>query len=192
MAYPTLAVIKGELNIQDSYTTDDARLAIMLSGAIDYVEAYCGRSFNSTNATRQFATDDVLLANGNLHLREEFLQLEELYVNGVTYEYIDEPAKYILLSANSQPPYNGVALGFTLPRPTNGFIGVRAEFGYCRVTDIPLSVYQAMIRLVVHQYRQSQSGLRGAELDRRRATVGTADGVPADVQIMLNQYRRLW
>lgn len=189
MAYPTLAVLKGELGLQDSFTDDDAKLSTILAAAIELAESYTGRSFNSTNATRQFRADDILTSDGNLHLPAEFLQLEQLFVNDQTWNYVDNPSHYVLLSADGQPPFNGVALSFRLPPAGNGIIGVRAEYGYCQVANIPFLVYRAIVLLAVHDYRLSLSSLRGVDLDRRLATSGTSEGMPDTVRVMLNQYR---
>lgn len=190
MAYPAYTDLKAELGIQDSYTDDDANLAYIMQAAIELAERYTGRSFDAVNVTRNFAAVDILTRDGNLHLPSEFLQLEQLYVNGQTWNYIDNPSDYVLLSADGTAPYTGVALSFRLPRPSNGIIGVRAQFGYCLVANIPFLVYRAMLLIAANDYRLGLSALRGVDLDRQRATSGAFEGIPETARMQLNGFKR--
>ena len=189
MAYPAYTDLKTELGLRDSFTDHDAKLAVIMQSSIELAERYCGRSFDAVNATRNFAARDILTREGNLHLPTEFLQLEQLYVNGQTWNYIDRPDDYVLLSADGKAPYVGVALSFSLPRPLNGMIGVRAQFGYCLVANIPFLVHRAMILIGAADYRQSLTALRGVDLDRQRAAAAAPEGIPDTPRVMLNQYR---
>lgn len=189
MAYPTLSQVKGELGIADSYTDDDAKLAVILSSAVAYVERYCGRSFNASNQTRNYDENEVRDGN-RLYVPDEFLLLEQLEVNDDVFVYIDDPDKYALLSGDGQPPYTDIVLGITLPWSRNGVIGIRAQYGFTLVANIPFPVFRAIVLMSAGDYRASLSALRGVELDRRRARVAES-GYMTQVHQLLNPYRRI-
>lgn len=188
MAYPTLSVIKNELGIADSYTDDDVKLGIILSSAAAYADRYCGRSFNASNETRYYSEGDIRVGN-TLFLPDEFLQLEQLEVNDDIFVYIDDPDKYALLSGDGQPPYTDIVLGISLPRARNGAIGVRAQYGFTLIANIPFPVFRAIVLMATGDYRASLSALQGIELDRRRATVAESPYM-RQVHQLLDPYRK--
>lgn len=186
MAYVTAAQVKEYLGISGT-VVDDNLLCDLIERAEGLIDAYTGRSFESTTATKFF--DDSFTNGSDLNLWGYDLLTVTKLTNGDGDEIAS--SDYRLFPRNDSPKWlirldESQSWNFT-----NGDseISVAGTWGYSATP--PLDIQHACIRLAAFLYRQKDTS---ADIDRPMIT---GDGVtimpsslPTDVTRMLDRYKR--
>jgi hypothetical protein len=186
MAYATSVQLKDYLGIASS-VVDDNLLDDLIERAEGLIDAYTGRSFEATTATKYFTSDSIdrqdLLLYG-----EDLLTVTKL-TNGDGVEITS--SDYRLFPRNDSPKWiiridEDESWSFS---DGDSEISVAGTWGYS--VTAPADITHACIRLAAFLYRQKDNS---ADVDR---PLITGDGVtimpsalPTDVTRMLDRYKR--
>ena len=187
MSYASLANLKSYLGIATTATGDDALLADLLTRAEGIIDAYTGRHFEAETATKYFTIDDI--DGQNLYLWGYDLLSVTKLTNGDGVEIAS--GSYKLFPRNDNPKWiirlnEDKAWNFT-----NGDseISVAGTWGFSATASADIT--HACIRLAAFLYRQKDTS---ADIDRPMVTGDgitiMPSGLPADVQKLLDRYKR--
>lgn len=186
MSYATAVQVKEYLGISGT-VVDDNLLDDLIERAEGLIDAYTGRSFESTTATKYFGEDDT--DGQDLILYGDDLLTVTTLTNGDG----DEIASgyYRLFPRNDSPKWiirldESQSWSFS---DGDSEISVAGTWGYSATA--PADIQHACVRLTAFLYRQKDNS---ADLDR---PLITGDGVtimptnlPADVTRLLDRYKR--
>jgi hypothetical protein len=186
MSYATAVQVKEYLGISGT-VVDDNLLDDLIERAEGLIDAYTGRSFESTTATKLFTSDSIdgqdLLLYG-----EDLLTVTKL-TNGDGVEIA--AGSYRLFPRNDSPKWlirldESKSWNFS---DSDSEISVEGTWGYSATA--PADIIHACIRLAAFLYRQKDTS---ADIDRPMIT---GDGVtimpsalPVDVTRVLDRYKR--
>lgn len=187
MSYASLTNLKDYLGISVATTEDDPLLTDLLTRAEGIIDAYTGRHFEAETATKYFTIDDI--DGQNLYLWGYDLLSVTKLTNGDGVEIAS--GSYKLFPRNDDPKWiirlnEDKAWNFT-----NGDseISVAGKWGYSATA--PADITHACIRLAAFLYRQKDTS---ADIDRPMVTGDGVtimpSGLPADVQKLLDRYKR--
>jgi uncharacterized phiE125 gp8 family phage protein len=195
VAYGSLANLKTYLGI--TKTEDDAILTALLPRAQGIIDRYTGRTFEAVTQTRYYEriaqdwTDwRLLVVDGDL------LTVTSLK-NGDAAATVISPSDYWLwpFSAPSErAPYwgirlkeNGVTTGWEFD--SDGRVEVTGTWGYSATA--PADIEHATLRLAGYLYRQRDAQVFETTADPVTGQMTIPPGMPKDVRLILDQYRRL-
>jgi hypothetical protein len=186
MAYATSVQLKDYLGIASS-VVDDNLLSDLIDRAEGLIDAYTGRKFEATTATKYFTSDST--DGQDLLLYGEDLLTVTALTNGDAVEITS--GNYRLFPRNDSPKWlirldESQSWNFS---DGDSEISVAGTWGYSATA--PADIIHACIRLAAFLYRQKDTS---ADIDRPMIT---GDGVtimpsalPADVTRMLDRYKR--
>lgn len=186
MSYTSLTQVKDYLGITSS-VTDDNLLNDLITRAEGLIDAYTGRRFEATTATKYFSYDDT---DGQfLPLYGEDLLTVTKLTNGNAVEVTS--GNYRLFPRNDSPKWlirldESQSWSFS---DGDSEISVAGTWGYSATA--PADIQHACVRLTAFLYRQKDTS---ADIDR---PLITGDGVtimpsslPSDVTRILDRYKR--
>ena len=187
MSYASMTNLKDYLGISVATTEDDPLLTDLLTRAEGIIDAYTGRHFEAETATKYFTIDDI--DGQNLYLWGYDLLSVTKLTNGDGVEIAS--GSYKLFPRNDNPKWiirlnEDQAWSFA-----NGDseISVAGTWGYSATA--PPDITHACIRLAAFLYRQKDTS---ADIDRPMVTGDGVtimpSGLPADVQKLLDRYKR--
>jgi hypothetical protein len=186
MAYVTAAQVKEYLGISGT-VVDDNLLEDLIERAEGLIDAYTGRSFEATTATKFF--DDSFTNGSDLNLWGYDLLTVTKLTNGDGVEVAS--SDYRLFPRNDNPKWiikldESQSWSFS---DGDSEISVAGTWGYSATP--PLDIQHACVRLAAFLYRQKDNS---ADIDRPMIT---GDGVtimptnlPVDVTRILDRYKR--
>lgn len=186
MAYATLTQVKDYLGITAS-VSDDNLLNDLILRAEGLIDAYTGRSFTATTATKYFSYDDtdgqfLMLYGDDLLTVTKLTNADGVEIAAADYKLLprNETPKWLIKLDESQ------SWNF---QDDDSEISVAGTWGYAATA--PVDIEHACVRLVAFIYRQKDTS---ADIDRPMVT---GDGVtimptnlPADVTRLLDRYKR--
>ena len=186
MSYASTVQVKEYLGIT-STVVDDNLLEDLIERAEGLIDAYTGRSFESTTVTKYFGEGDT---DGQdlIFYGDDLLTITKL-TNGDAVEITS--GNYRLFPRNDNPKWmlrldEAYSWNFS---DGNSEISVAGTWGYSATP--PLDIQHACVRLAAFLYRQKDNS---ADIDRPMIT---GDGVtimptnlPADVTRLLDRYKR--
>lgn len=195
MTYPDLAAVKDRLRV--SNTASDSILETLLASSIDFVEGYCDRRFGLPVQTELLFTSEVVRTENPspfLLLRREFIAIRAVKFLGLDGEELTITGAFVSISSSGEAPYLkayfplnaslDVAEGLRLGAPV---LEIDGFWGY---GSTPAAISEAVLALTASFYRKSLTRATGEQLQQRNAAVGEAPGVPFDVLLLMNPYRR--
>ncbi|MDX9779619.1 MAG: head-tail connector protein [bacterium] len=186
MSYATAVQVKEYLGISGT-VVDDNLLDDLIERAEGLIDAYTGRSFVSTTATKFF--DDSFTNGSDLNLWGYDLLTVTKLTNGDGVEVTS--SDYRLFPRNDNPKWmlrldEAYSWNFS---DGDSEISVAGTWGYSATP--PLDIQHACVRLAAFLYRQKDNS---ADIDRPMIT---GDGVtimpsalPVDVTRILDRYKR--
>lgn len=186
MSYATAVQVKEYLGISGT-VVDDNLLDDLIERAEGLIDAYTGRSFEATTATKYFGEGDM--DGQDLPLYGHDLLAVTTLTNGDGTEITS--SEYRLFPRNDSPKWiirldSGKSWSFS---DDDSEITVAGTWGYSATP--PLDIQHACVRLTAFLYRQKDTS---ADIDR---PLITGDGVtimpsslPTDVTRMLDRYKR--
>ena len=187
MSYASMTNLKDYLGISVASTADDPLLTDLLARAEGIIDAYTGRHFEAETATKYFTIDDVDGQDLNLW-GYDLLTVTKL-TNGDGMEIAS--GSYKLFPRNDNPKWmirldEEQSWNFT---DADSEISVAGTWGYSATA--PADITHACIRLAAFLYRQKDTS---ADIDRPMVTGDGVtimpSGLPADVQKLLDRYKR--
>lgn len=200
MAYVDKVAVKQYLGI--STTTDDDLIEALIARAQRAIESYCHRWFEARTETRYYRRDavdagDTLrhsiseipgLVNGVLYLDDDLLSVTTLTNGDGT---VIPTTGYWLGPRNSGPPYWYICLKSTYSWAfdTDGEISVAGTWGYSATA--PEDIVHSTIRLAAYYYRQKDVQVFDTTAAPELGVITVPQGLPADVKILLEPYRRV-
>lgn len=184
MAYVSASEVKAYLGINTS--TEDALISSLMERAQGIIDAYTGRKFEAETATRYF--DGNFVDGQDLNLWGYDLLGITALTNGD--ETIISSADYRLFPRNDNPKWT-IRLNSDKSWNLSGDaeISIAGTWGYAATA--PFDIVHACIRLTAFLYRQKDTS---ADIDRPMITGDGVtimpSGLPADVQKLLDRYKR--
>lgn len=169
--------------------TDDGQIFRKLEQAFQGAETYCSRKFEATTATRYYESDAV---DGDyLNLDDDLISVTTL-TNGDSDGTEIADTEYWLWPRNSGPPYYAIRLeansAYSWEVDTDYFISVAGSWGWA--STIPEDVQRAIIRWASYLYHQKDAGVYDVSVFPESGVITTPQGIPRDVKILLDPYRR--
>jgi hypothetical protein len=191
MAYASLSDLKLYRGIGTTSTSDDVLLTALLGRAQKQVESYCGRVFEAAvTATRSYdAIRDTSPDRRTLYLDDDLCEVTTI-TNGTAVEvtkYVTEPV--------NEAPYHAIRLKlsagelFTYSSDPESAISVRGKWAYS--TAAPADVVHATIRLAAYLYAQKDASVFDVTTFPDAGVMTLPQGMPRDVKIILEPYRRI-
>jgi len=189
MSYVTLTDLKAYLGITN--TTDDAVLIGMIAAAQTGIDSWCGRTFEAAADSTKYldAADDV--DGAWLYLPDDLAQITTI-TNGdsttvTTADYVTQP--------RNRAPYYALKLkadsdvAWTYEDAPENAISISGRWAYS-VTP-PADIVQACRRYAAYLYRQRDASVFDVTAQVDIGMITIPQGIPADVEKLLNPYRRL-
>ena len=169
---------------------DDPVLEGCINAASRAIDAYCSRRFYGATDTRYYEMDAV---DGDyLRLDDDLISITTLS-NGDDSSTTITSTYYWLWPRNSGPPYHSVRLKadqttHTWEVDTDYFITITGSWGWA--TAAPDNIKQACIRFAAYMYHQKDSGVYDVSVFPESGVITTPQGIPRDVRLLLDPYRR--
>jgi hypothetical protein len=192
MAYITPAQFKNYGGV--SGADDDVLLEELLARAQSAIDHYCGRTFEaSANTTRKFTVGKDTEGR-MLYLDEDLASIDAIVTNAdaavpttlVSTEYATHP--------RNRTPYHAIEL---LSSSTNSWTfttnpenGVTVSGKWAWSASAPDDIVHACIRLATYFYKQKDAGVFDITAIPEAGVIQVPQGIPRDVQLILNQYRK--
>ena len=192
MAYASAPSLKAYLGIDG--TGDDVLLTDLISRAQAAIDRYTGRTFEaSADSTRKF-TVGVDTDGQKLYLDEDLASITTITTNAdnaspdtlTTSDYITHPrnrtpyyAIEILTSSDYDWDYTDDA--------ENG-ITVAGKWAWSETA--PDDIVHACLRLAGYYYRQKDAGVFDTTAIPDAGIIQVPQGIPRDVQLILNPYKK--
>jgi uncharacterized phage protein (predicted DNA packaging) len=193
MAYATPALLKQYLGVDGS--GDDVLLTSLIARAQSAIDHYTGRTFEaSADTTRKF-TVGVDTDGRMLYFDEDCAAITTVKTNaddgsgGTTIastEYVTHP--------RNRTPYHAIDLlssssnSWTYTTDPEAGITVAGKWAYS--TTAPDDIVHACIRLAGYYYRQKDAGVFDTTAIPDMGVIQVPQGIPRDVQLILNPYRK--
>lgn len=185
MAYATLNELKTYLNVQSS--ADDTLLTALLERATAVIERYaCRRFAASADETRSLTASQVDTASGLLFLYEDLVAVTEVR-DGYGTEIAS--SDYALMPPRG-PHYAIQRLsGSWWPNRSGVVAQITGRWAYS-VTPPP-DIVHVCLRLAGYFYRQKDAQVFDVTAFPDAGQITIPRGIPADVKVILEFYRRL-
>lgn len=193
MAYTTTATVKAYLGT--TATADDSLILALIGRAQAEIETYTGRTFqhSSVGATRYFTVGQDTYGRV-LRLDEDICKIDEIITDADGTPTTVSSTEYITYPRNVGPYYEVKLLSSSTKSwtysddPENG-IQVTGKWSYS--TDPPADIVHACVRLTAYMYKQKDSQVFDVTAIPDAGVISVPQGIPADVKMILNPYRRI-
>lgn len=197
MVYAALADVRSYLGVGAPETADDALLTALIARSQGVIDRYTGRTFEASTQTRYFLPRHIDYDDSSILMVDTDLLTVTTLRNGDDAATIIPDTDYWLwpfAAANDGAPYWGIKLkaGASQPRwdfGTDGRVQVAGTWGYSATA--PDAIKHATIRLAGYLYRQRDSQVFEATADPVTGQMTIPPGMPKDVRLILDGYRRL-
>lgn len=174
MAYTTTADIKTYLGI--TATTDDPLIGRLIDAASQAIDTYTDRSFAAEvgDRTYRYTSGGVLYVNDLVSVTS--------ITNGDGTAL--DMASVTLAPPADTPKWMVISTGLT-----RGEITITGVWGYGAA--VPADIVQACVRWAAYMYRQKDAQVYETTAIPDAGVITVPQGMPADVKILLDRYRRL-
>ena len=193
MAYTDASTLKQYLGITTS--TDDALLTSLIARAQKAIDTYTQRTFEAaSDTTKRFDCLPPYVSGYELTWVPLGLDLCQITSvtngNGVTVT----ASQYVTMPINTTP-YHGLRLkqnsGVTWDYTDDWEASITIVGRWAYSITAPADVVQACIRLAAYYYKQKDAGTFDTVAVPEAGIITVPQGMPRDVQIILNPYRKL-
>ena len=192
--YATVAELKTYLGITGA--TDDTLLTSLLARAQKAIETYCGRIFEaSADATHNFVVGED--TDGDcLWFDDDLSQITSVITDadGASPVTLVRNTDYITQPRNTTPWYGLKMLGSSnnfWDYTGNAEMGVTVTGRWSYSVTPPQDIIHANIRLAGFYYRQKDAQVFDTTAIPDAGVITIPQGIPKDVQLILQPYRRL-
>lgn len=191
MSYTTVAEVKRYLDITG--TSDDALLASLITSAQAAIDAHCDRTFEAvTDSTRYFDGLGPHIDGVTLWLDRDLCSITTV-TNGDGNTI--SGSSYVTWPRNSADgPFYAIRIkesadtDWTYGTDWENAISIAGRWAYS--TSAPDDVRHACTRLAGFYYRQKDAQVFDVTAIPDAGVMTVPVGIPADVKLMLNPYRR--
>lgn len=185
-------VLKPYLGIAVNKTGDDALLDRLCSVAQAAVDRYCGRTFEAAADTTRYFDAVRDTSDLTLWLRHDLAQITSI-TNGdgttvLSSQYVTEPRNTTPYYAVRIKANSSVYWWLTTNGISEDAITVVGRWAYS--TTAPDDIVQATARYAAYMYRQKDAQVFDTTADPTTGQLIIPKGMPADVKVMLEPYRR--
>lgn len=195
MAYTTVSAVNTYLGTSGS--GDDALITDLITRAQSVIDLYTDRTFehSSVSATRYF-TVGVDTVGRTLYLDEDLCATSSVVTNADadTPTTLTADTDFIEYPRNITP-YNRICLlgssAYSWDYTSNPEFGVEVTGKWSYSSSPPDDIVQAAIRMTGYFYRQKDSQVFDVIAIPAAGIVQMPKGIPEDVRIILNTYRKL-
>lgn len=192
MAYTTAANVKTYLGI--GVEGDDTLITSLISRATKWVENYTGRVFESTGSTTRRFTVGTHTDGPLLFFDEDCVSISTVtnLADAATTETISS-SEYVTLPRNFGP-YYGIRILDSSDKSwdyaDDPEMGITVAGNWAYSTTPPADIVHAVIRLTGYLYRQKDAQVFDVTTIPDAGVIQTPVGIPADVKMILEPYRR--
>jgi len=194
--YATLAEVKLYRGIPTATSSDDALLTALITRACKQIDNYCHRLFQAptTASTHYFdAIRDISDDQRTLYLDDDLCSITTITNNNETSTAV--PTTHYVPEPRNVTPYYAIRLNWraddlwTWSEAPEDAITVNGRWGYA--TTVPDDIKHATIRLANYLYSQKDAGAYEVTVMADIGALSVPMGMPRDVQVILDPYRKL-
>ena len=194
--YATLAEVKLYRGIPTATTTDDALLTALITRACKQIDNHCHRIFvaPTTASTHYFdAIRDISDDQRTLYLDADLATIVTITNNNETSTGL--ASTHYTTEPRNVTPYHAIRLTWradelwTWSDAPEDAITVNGRWGYA--TTVPDDIKHATIRLANYLYSQKDAAVFDITALPEQGVITVPQGMPRDVQVILDPYRRL-
>ena len=193
MAYTSIGQVKLYLGISE--VEDDTLLDALIDYAQQAIDSYTGRSFEASADSTRYFTVGVDTEGRMLYLDEDLASITTVTTDAdATSPTTLETTDYITHPRN-RTPYHAIEIlgssdnSWEYTDDPEGGIEVTGKWAWS--TAAPNDIIHACNRLVAYYYRQKDAGVFDTTAIPDAGIIQIPQGIPRDVQMILNPYRRL-
>jgi len=192
MAYTTAALLKTYLGVSGS--GDDTLLTALIARAQSAIDHYTGRTFEASGDTTRKFTVGVDTDGNMLYFDEDCAAITTVTTNadngsgGTTIA-----AAYYVTYPRNRTPYYAIEIlnTYSWEYTTDAENGITVAGKWAFSTSAPDDIVHATIRLAAYFYRQKDAGVFDTTAIPDAGIIQIPQGIPRDVQLILNPYRKL-
>jgi hypothetical protein len=192
MAYTTAALLKTYLGATGS--GDDTLLTALIARAQSAIDHYTGRTFEASGDTTRKFTVGVDTDGNMLYFDEDCAAITTVKTNaddgsgGTTIA-----AAYYITYPRNRTPYYAIEIlnTYSWEYTTDAENGITVAGKWAYSTTAPDDIVHATIRLAAYFYRQKDAGVFDTTAIPDAGIIQIPQGIPRDVQLILNPYRKL-
>jgi hypothetical protein len=194
MSFTDWATIKAYKGFSDN--TQQTAVEAIITRAQKMIESYCVRTFEAAaDSTRYFTVGRDTRGNC-LYLDRDLCAITTVKTNldnGSSGETIPS-TDYVTEPVNEAPYYQIEILGssaysWTYTTNRQKAISITGKWAYS--TSAPADIVQACIRLTLYMYEQRNSQIFDTVAQPEMGIITVPKGIPADVKVLLEPYRRI-
>jgi hypothetical protein len=193
MAYTTAALLKTYLGVTSA--TDDTLLTALIARAQSAIDHYTGRTFEaSADSTRKF-TVGVDTDGRMLYFDEDCAAITTVTTNaddgsgGTTIANT-----YYVTHPRNRTPYYAIEIlssaDYSWEYTNDPTAGITVTGKWAFSTAAPDDIVHATLRLAGYYYRQKDAGVFDTTAIPDVGIIQIPQGIPKDVQMILNPYRK--
>jgi hypothetical protein len=193
MAYTSSAIIKQYLGISE--VDDDPLLDALITYAQQAIDSYTGRTFEaSADATRKFTVGEDTEGR-MLYLDGDLASVTSIITDADATSPTTLAATDYITHPRNRTPYHAIEIlgssnnSWTYSNDPQGGITVTGKWAWS--TAAPNDIVHACNRLVGYYYRQKDAGVFDTTAIPDAGIIQIPQGIPRDVQMILDPYRRL-
>lgn len=189
MSYISVVELKNEKDISED--ADDDILNAIIDQVTEAIDTYTNRTFDANvDTTRYYDYSNV---DGQyLWLDGDLCELTSI-ANGDSAGTAIATADVTLWPRNEGPPYFKIRLDFESSSSwevdTDYFIEITGKWGYSKTP--PADIRRACLRWCLYMYAQRDAQVFDTTALPEEGVLIIPQGIPADVRMMLNPYRRM-
>ena len=194
MAYTTWSDVKAYLGTTATTQSSDYSLISDLRiRAQKVIDIYTGREFDGSATTRYFTVGEDTDGR-ELYLDKDLCKITKIKSNCDGTTVTINSTEYITLPRNETPYYMIRLLSSTTNSwdytddPENG-IQIKGSWYYS--TSIPEDIQQAAVRLTAYYYRQKDANVFDVTAIPEAGVIEIPQGIPRDVKMILDPYRKI-
>ena len=195
MAYTTWSDVKAYLDISATTTSSDYSLVMdLITRAQKAIDQYTERSFEGSATTRYFEVNEDTDREW-LYFDEDCAKITKIKSNCDGTTVTINTTEYITVPRNFTP-YHAVKLLDSTTNtwdytndPENG-VQVKACWAYSTVA--PDDIKHATIRLASYYYKQRDAQTFDVTAFPQAGVIEIPKGIPADVKLILDPYRKVF
>ena len=194
--YASLAEVKLYRGIPTTTTTDDVLLTALITRACSQIDNYCHRVFvaPTTASTHYFdAIRDISDDQRTLYLDADLATIVTITNNNETSTAV--PTTHYVPEPRNVTPYYAIRLNWradelwSWSETPEDAITVNGRWGYA--ATVPDDIKHATIRLANYLYSQKDASTFDITALPEQGVITVPQGMPRDVQVILDPYRRI-
>ena len=195
MAYTTVANLRTYLNVDSA--TDDTLLASLIARAQKAIDSYCGHTFEAAADSTRYYTVGIDTDGDTLYLDEDLCQIGtsgSIITDADATSPVTLTVSEYIFHPRNRTPYHAIELldtssnDWTYTNDPHKGISVTGRFAWS--VTAPDDIVHACTRLAAYFYKQKDAGVFDTTAIPDAGIIQVPQGIPQDVKIILNNYRK--